>query len=219
MKRTAICIGSGILALSLMADNYVYLTKNNVNLREAPSTTAPIVTKGKKGSVFLVEETKSGWYKGRSAQYGESPVWISTSVAGRPATDLENPAFAIVNLPTGVIPYVMIQRDSNGEVADTWIFTSPNPDFMQQSKPGASVEASNTVSLAKANGSLRTYITQYKGSAYPSYLLLTQESTDGGTTYNTLSEPIYVYPSMFSESGIYINGNHYIDDIAGDEEW
>lgn len=221
MKRIVLSAAIGIVSLTMAADDFIYLTKDNVNLREAASTSAPVVEKGKKGTVFVVEEKQAGWYKGKNAQYGDTPVWISTSVAEEGYVgDVKMPAWNIVRIPDANIPYEKTETNAGGEVHTTWSVTSPNPDFWKDEKPGSEVAALSSISLINKNGSVRTYETNYKGLAYPYYLILTEESTDGGDSYTKLESPIYVYPSIGSESGVYIDGVLFNDaDVLNDDEW
>ncbi len=73
LRKTLACLGAGFLTLSMSAETYIYLTKDNVNLRESPSTTAPVLGKGRQGTVFEVRESQGGWYKCSSPEYGETP--------------------------------------------------------------------------------------------------------------------------------------------------
>ncbi len=206
--------------LAMAADTYVYLTKDGVNLREEPSTTAAIVEKGKKGTVFVVEETKTGWYKGKNAQYGDVPVWISTSVSQKGMVgDVQMPAWSIVSMPEAAFSYENVKKSSGGEVYENWTFTSSNPNFWMDEKPGSKFDAVQNISVINANGSVRAYETQYKGSAYAYYLKITEESKDGGSSFDKLESPIYVYPSIGSESGIYVDGNFFRDSSGMDDEW
>lgn len=219
LRKTLACLGAGFLALSMSAETYIYLTKDNVNLRESPSTTAPVLGKGRQGTVFEVRESQGGWYKCSSPEYGETPVWVSASVSEEPAGETENIAMGIVNLPDAEIPYTTTIRKSGGEETETWTFSSSNPDFWIEAKPESAFNAVKSVSLISMNGSVRTFETYYKGSAYPFYLVLTEESTDGGDTYTRMESPVYVYPSLSGESGIVIDGQLLNDDVSGDEEW
>lgn len=204
----------------MAADEYIYLSKNNVNLREAPSTSAPVVEKGKLGTIFVVEEMKDGWYKGRNAQYGDNPVWISTSVSEKCQEGiLAVPAWNYVNMPDAANPYVSVERSAGGEVHSTWHLTSSNPNFWNDEKPGSKMEALLNISVINKNGSIRAYETLYKGEAYLYYLKLMEVSNDWGESYTQLETPIYIYPSWGGESGIYVDGVHFYDDVMGDEEW
>ena len=219
MKRTLICLATCITALSMTAESYFFLTKEDVNLREAPSTTADIVEKGKKGSVFVLEESKTGWYKGRSAQYGDTPLWISSSVSEKSIGDSQIPAWNIVNMPEAVIPYVNEKNESTGVVVSEWNFTTPDISSWNEEKPGTGFEALQRISVVSHNGSVRTYETYYKGAGYAYYLMLNEESKDGGETYTKLDKPIYVYPSLQAESGIFVDGVFFPDAVGMDEEW
>lgn len=207
MKKIILSLIVGIASLSIAADDYIYLTKNDVNLREAPSTSAPVVEKGKLGTIFVVEEKKDGWYKGRNAQYGDNPVWISTSVSDKANVgDVKMPAWSIVHIPIANTPYENTQKSAGGEVQSTWTFTSPDSKFWENEKPGSDVEAFSGITVVYSNGNIRSYETKYKGLAYPYYLMLTEESKDYGESYTKLESPIYVYPSVGVESGVYIDG-------------
>ena len=220
MKGILLSLAIGAVSLTMAADDFIYLTKDNVNLRESPSTSAAVVEKGKKGTVFVVEEKQAGWYKGKNAQYGDTPVWISTSVAEKGYVgDVTMPAWNVVGIKDANIPYVNTETKSGGEVHTNWSFTSPNPNFFHDEKPGSEVEAISSISLINKNGSARTYETNYKGLAYSYYLILTEESNDGGDSYTKLETPIYVYPSIGAESGIYIDGVLFNDDVLNDDEW
>ena len=221
MKKIVLSLSIGVVSMAMAADDYIYLTKDNVNLREAPSTSAAVVEKGKKGTVFVVEEKKAGWYKGKNVQYGDTPVWISTSVSEESCVgDLKMPAWNIVHLPIAITPYEKMQTNAGGEVRSSWSFTSRQPNFWHDEKPGSEVEATSSISSVSKNGSARTYETNYKGLAYSYYLILTEESKDGGDSYTKLETPIYVYPSIGSESGIYIDGVLFNDpDVLYDGDW
>lgn len=220
MKRCMVCLAIVIASLSIVADDYIYLTKDNVNLREAPSTSAPIAGKGKLGTVFVVEEKKDGWYKGKNPQIGDSPVWVSSSVSDKGYVgDVTMPVWSFVNLPDAAIPYVNVKRSSGGEVHNVWTFSSSNPNFWKDEKPGSAFDALLIISVIHKNGSVRAYETYYKGEAYAYYLKLTEESKDGGESYTKLEMPIYVYPSIGGESGIYVDGVFFPDAVGMDEEW
>lgn len=220
MKKTIFCIAIGIASLSMAADDYVFLTKDNVNLREAPSTSASVIEKGKIGSVFVLEETKAGWNKGRNAQYGDTPVWISSSVSEKgDVGDVKMPAWSKVNMPGGTIPYQNVEKSAGGEVYNVWTFTSSNPNFWRDEKPGSDFDALLNISVIYKNGNVRAYETHYKGSAYAYYLVLTEESKDGGESFSKLETPIYVYPSMGGEYGVYVDGVFYSDASGMDEDW
>ena len=219
MKRTLICLTTGITALSMTAESYFFLTKDDVNLRKEPSTTAGIVEKGNKGSVFVLEESKAGWYKGRSAQYGDTPLWISSSVSEKGIGDSQMPAWNIVNMPEAVIPYFNEKNESTGAVISEWNFTTPDISSWNEEKPGTSFEALQRISVVSKNGSIRTYEMYYKGVGYAYYLMLTEESKDGGETYTKLDTPIYVYPSLQPESGIFVDGIFFSDAVGMDDEW
>lgn len=219
MKRIILCLALGVASLSIVADDYIYLTKENVNLREAPSTTAPIAGKGKLGTVFEVEEMKDGWYKGKNPQI-EGPVWVSSSVSDKGYVgDVAMPAFSFVNSPIAAIPYEYVERSAGGEVHNVWTFTSSNPDFWKEEKPGSAFDALLNISVIYKNGSIRAYETYYKGEAHAYYLKLTDESKDGGESYTKLETLIYVYPSMGGNSGVYIDGVLFSDAVGMDEEW
>lgn len=221
MKRSMIWLVIGLASLSMSADDYIYLKKNNVNLREAPSTSAPIAGKGKLGTVFVVEEYKDGWYKGKNPQIGESPVWISSSVSDKGYVgDVNMPAWNIVHLPIANTPYENTERSAGGDVQSTWTFTSPDSNFWTDEKPGSDVEAFSSIFVVYSNGHARTYETKYKGLAYPYYLMLTEESKDEGERYTKLESPIYVYPSIGVESGIYVDGVFFKDaDVLYEGDW
>ncbi len=217
MNKIIICLAIGLSSMSIAAEEYITLSKNNVNLREAPSTSAPVVDKGKIGTVFIVEETKDGWYKGKNAQYGDNPVWISASVSEKGYVgDVKMFALSLINLPEGVIPYVNSERSAGGEVQNTWTFTSSNPNFWKDEKPGSLFEAHLNTTVIHNNGSIRAYEKYYKGEAYAYYFKLTEESMDGDS-YSKLETPLYVYPSISGDSGVYVDGVFFYDDVLGDD--
>ena len=220
MKRTIICFAIGMASLSMAADDYIYLTKNNVNLREAPSTSAPVVEKGNLGTIFVVEEAQTGWYKGRNAQYGDTSVWISTSVSRKANVgDIKMPAWSIVNIPIAINPYEHTEKSAGGEVQSSWTFTSPDSNFWKDEKPGSAVEALLNVTVVYSNGNVRSSDTNYKGQAYAYYLVLTEESKDNKESFTKLESPIYVYPSEGAESGIYIDGVLFKDAVLFEGDW
>lgn len=221
MNKLFICLAIGLTSLSMAADNYIYLSKNNVNLREAPSTSAAVVDKGKIGTIFVVEETKDGWYKGKNAQYGDNPVWISSSVSEKGYVgDVKMPAWNIVHLQIANTPYENTEKSAGGEVQSTWTFTSPDSDFWKNEKPGSDVEAFSSISVVYSNGMIRSYETKYKGFAYPYYLMLTEESKEDEESFTKLDSPIYVYPSLGAESGVYIDGTLFKDaDVLYEGDW
>lgn len=136
MKGIMLSLAIAAVSLTMAADDFIYLTKDNVNLRESPSTSAAVVEKGKKGTVFVVEEKQAGWYKGKNAQYGDTPVWISTSVAEKGYVgDITMPAWNMVGIQDANIPYVNTETKSGGEVHTNWSFTSPNPNFFMMKNP------------------------------------------------------------------------------------
>lgn len=219
MKRFLISVSAVAMAFAMYADQYIYLTKNDVNLRESPSTTSPVVTKGKRGTIFVVEETKAGWYKGQNPQYGNTPVWISATVAKEQYVDNQIPAWSMVTMPEATVPYEEVKRYAAGEDHTVWTFTSSNPDFWRDEKPGSAFDALRRITSIKNNGSIRSYEKFYKGLAYPYYLILTEESDDYGSGYEKLEAPIYIYPGIDAESGVYVDGAFYRDLDVLDGEW
>lgn len=219
MKRILICAVIGMASMSMMAESYIYLSKNNVNLREAPSTTAGVADKGKEGTVFVVEEEQSGWYKGKNAQYGDTPVWISSTVAKKYEAENQKPAWNIVGMPEAVIPYANVVSTAKDETRNEWKFYTTNISLWNEEKPGTDFEATYTYTWASTSGSARQREIKYKGKGYAYYLELTEQSVDDGENYTKLETPIYIYPSLGGESGIYINGDFFADDVFDEDEW
>ncbi len=215
MKKFIFALILSVICSGLQAQTLIVLTKNDVNLRSTPSTTGSVVSKGKKGIIMKTSGSKNGWYQAINPQNDES-VWVASSVC-TPVQEYfgENPAFNLVMLPGTEYGYENVSSQAGGEVTTCWIFSSNNPGFWDEAKPGSAITATNTTNMVSSNGRMHTIETYYKGVYQPTVLILTEISADGGETYANLDSPIYIYPTVIdNESGIYIDGVRYDDQNA-----
>lgn len=216
MKKLIFVLILTVICSSLQAQSLIVLTKNDVNLRSTPSTTGSIVSKGKKGIIMKTASSKNGWYQVINPQGDESPVWVASSVCTSVKDYFgENPAFNLVMLPGTEYGYENISTQAGGEIIICWNFSSNNPGFWDDAKPGNAITAIKSTTTISSTGRMHTTETYYKGIYQPSYLMLTEISADGGETYSHIETPIYIYPTVVdTETGIYIDGVLYNDQNA-----
>lgn len=222
MKKLLVTALMVVTTAGMFATDYVVISKNDVNLRQEPSTTAPVVGKGKMGTMMELVEKTNGWFCVINPMIGNEPVWVSASVAQMEVeSGSDKPAISLVDMPDAMISYVKTINTKGGSEIDSWSFSSDNPNFWHDEKPGSAIQATNSHTIIRSNGSMQTVDTEYQGIYEPYYLKLTHEKSMFSDSYEKLETPIFVFNSscLNYESGIFINGEKFEDNASMDEEW
>ena len=217
MNRFLTFIVTVFSVLSVCAqERYIQLNKNDVNLRQNSSTSSPIVKKGKKGTLLSLKNSKQGWYEVVSLEGEKEAVWAAKSVANELEDYLYNEPFMMaqfVCLPDSEIGYEKTVTKAGGEEHEIWRISSQDPQFWESEKFERPIVAVYSYTTISNNGRMFTNETEYKGTCNAAFVVLQESSIDGGTTWDKLESPIYIYPS-FEPTGIYVDGILYNDQNA-----
>ena len=89
-----------------------------------------------------------------------------------------------------------IESNSDTETTDGWSLWKDN----------GKIKAMNSVTIASANGSMRTYQYFYLGESKPGYVILTHQIEYGEEEGNKLDTPIIIYEDIAGRAGIFVKG-------------
>ena len=181
----------------------VAVTKPNVNVRQAPNSSATVVTKAPLGTVFEMVSKQTGWYEVKEALTGKKG-YISASVSKLcPDTDPYYPRTTddIVD----ITEFENISKRQNSETTVTYGFRSK--DKMNTNI----IYASLSTTTADTSGRMRSYENYYKGKQMGWYIVLDEETDYEGTVQSKLDKPILVFRESSGKAGIYIQGIYYKD--------
>ncbi|WP_455614098.1 SH3 domain-containing protein [Bacteroides congonensis] len=181
----------------------VAVTKPNVNVRQAPNSSATVVTKAPLGTVFEMVSKQTGWYEVKEALTGKKG-YISASVSKLcPDTDPYYPRTTddIVD----ITEFENISKRQNSETTVTYGFRSK--DKMKTNI----IYASLSTTTADTSGRMRSYENYYKGKQMGWYIVLDEETDYEGTVQSKLDKPILVFRESSGKAGIYIQGIYYKD--------
>ncbi|MDE5664108.1 MAG: SH3 domain-containing protein [Muribaculaceae bacterium] len=186
------------------ASDYVYITKDNVNLRESPSTSAKVIGKARLGMVVKPLSQDGTWTKATSLD-GTTLYVSSQFVKPLPEEELSTDYFlftpeqkedALYNLGFGATT-----TTAKSEVSVTWILTSP-PD-------NENVCGEYKYSYADTSGRMNTVERYYTGKRRGWYVELTHETDYEYQNPEALDTPIFVYQPYSPVSAIYVNGEYF----------
>lgn len=181
----------------------VAVTKPNVNVRQAPNSSATVITKAPLGTVFEMISKQTGWYEVKEAVTGKKG-YISASVSKLcPDTDPYYPRTTddIVD----ITEFENISKKQNSETTVTYGFRS------KDNKKTNIIYASLSATTADTSGRMRSYENYYKGKQMGWYIILDEETDYEGTVQNKLDKPILVFRESSGKAGIYIQGVYYKD--------
>lgn len=181
----------------------VAVTKPNVNVRQAPNSSATVITKASLGTVFEMVSKQTGWYEVKEAWTGKKG-YISASVSKLcPDSDpyYPNTTDDIVD----ITEFENISKRQNSETTATYGFHSK--DKMKTNI----IYASLSTTTADTSGRMRTYENYYKGKQMGWYIVLDEETDYEGTVQSKLDKPIVVFRESSGKAGIYIQGMYYKD--------
>ncbi|WP_291593195.1 SH3 domain-containing protein [Bacteroides sp.] len=181
----------------------VAVTKPNVNVRQAPNSSATVITKAPLGTVFEMISKQTGWYEVKEAVTGKKG-YISASVSKLcPDTDPYYPRTTddIVD----ITEFENISKKQNSETTVTYGFRS------KDNKKTNIIYASLSTTTADTSGRMRSYENYYKGKQMGWYIILDEETDYEGTVQNKLDKPILVFRESSGKAGIYIQGVYYKD--------
>lgn len=183
----------------------VVVTKANVNVRQAPNTSAAVVMKAPLGTVFEMVSKQTGWYEVKEA-FTNKKGYISASVSKvYPVGEYSYPTTeSIVAGTRDTAGYVNVTRKQNSEITATYVFWIEKPESKV-------VYASLSTSMADTSGRMRTYENYYKGKQMGWYIVLEEETDYEGTVQGKLEEPILVFRAAGYDPAIYIQGVRYKD--------
>lgn len=186
------------------ASDYVYITKDNVNLRESPSTSAKVIGKARQGMVVKPLSQDGTWTKATSLD-GTTLYVSSQFVKTLPEDELSTDYFlftpeqkedALYN-----IGYGSTTSNANSEVSVAWILTSP------QGKENVCGEYRYT--YADTSGRMNTVERYYTGKRRGWYVELTHETDYEYQNPEPLDSPIFVYQPYSQVSAIYVNSEYF----------
>lgn len=183
----------------------VAVTKPNVNVRQAPNSSAAVITKAPLGTVFEMVSKQTGWYEVKEALTGKKG-YISASVSKLcPDSEYTYPKTTegIVRLESNP-GYVNVIRKSNSETTATYVFWFKGQDSNV-------VYASLSTSTADTSGRMRSYENYYKGKQMGWYIVLNEETDYEGAVQSKLEDPILVFKSSTNPLDIYVQGVSYRD--------
>lgn len=219
MKNLLILIAALFATYIADAQALVQTMRDEVNLRSAPSTTAPVVKKSIKGQIFQIQGSQQGWHRVMPVTGGDI-VWISQSVVSK-APDYVGytPAYPLVSLELDLANgYSRRKGFKGGEVVETWKFGPGEDGYFESEKASRQVVAQFEERTVYNTGRMISTEKLYKGTCAPADILLNQISNDGGETWEPLTPMISIYPSITEDtpSGIYVNGTFFEDNDNAD---
>ena len=183
----------------------VAVTKPNVNVRQAPNSSATVITKAPLGTVFEMVSKQTGWYEVKEALTGKKG-YISASVSKLCPNDASyypKTTEDVVRLESNP-GYMNVIKKPNSETTATYVFW-----FKEQNSDV--VYASLSTSTADTSGRMRSYENYYKGKQMGWYIVLNEETDYEGTVQGKLEKPILVFKSSINPTDIYVQGVCYKD--------
>ena len=199
-----ICLSlSTIMNAQSLPKTLVVVVKPNVNVRQSPNPSAPVVSKAQLGTVYELVSKQTGWYEVKEALSGKKAYVASSVVKLCPDSDYRYPKTTegIVGLE-GNAGYVHTTKKQNSEEIATYAF------WTKEQVPNV-VLISLSTSVADTSGRMRSYENYYKGKQMGWYIAITEETDYEGAVLNKLDEPILVFKEANGNSGIYIKGVYF----------
>lgn len=181
-------------------DKVVIITRQDVNIRQAPQTSAAVVEKASMGTMYELTGQKDSWYEVKDIKTGKN-VYVSTTV-GRLATGNQ-----ISRTDKGLVSedeypdivYQKLKKMQNGEQTTSYVF------YRKQEKDIVYARVSQTT--ATMTGSMFTQEIYYKGKQMGWYLLFDEAVDMDGVVQSKLEQPVVVFAN--GSQGVVVNGENY----------
>lgn len=181
-------------------DKVVVITRQDVNIRQAPQTSAAVVEKASMGTMYELTGQKDSWYEVKDIKTGKN-VYVSTTV-GRLATGNQ-----ISRTDKGLVSedeypdivYQKLKKMQNGEQTTSYVF------YRKQEKDIVYARVSQTT--ATMMGSMFTQEIYYKGKQMGWYLLFDEAVDMDGVVQSKLEQPVVVFAN--GSQGVVVNGENY----------
>lgn len=181
-------------------DKVVVITRQDVNIRQAPQTSAAVVEKASMGTMYELTGQKDSWYEVKDIKTGKN-VYVSTTV-GRLATGNQ-----ISRTDKGLVSedeypdivYQKLKKMQNGEQTTSYVF------YRKQEKDIVYARVSQTT--ATMTGSMFTQEIYYKGKQMGWYLLFDEAVDMDGVVQSKLEQPVVVFAN--GSQGVVVNGENY----------
>ena len=178
----------------------VVITKQDVNIRKAPQTSAAVVEKASTGAMYELISQQGSWYEVKDIKTGNN-VYVSATV-GRLATGNQ-----ISRTDKGLVEkeestdfiYQKQKKMQNGEQTTSYAF------YQKQEKNIIYATVSQTT--ASMTGSMFTQEVYYKGKQMGWYLLFNETIDMDGAVQSQLEQPVIVFAN--GSQGVIINGESY----------
>lgn len=217
MKRTiaflfsiAVCL----MGLSAYAEQWQYVTKDNVNLRAGASQNAKVVGKAHLGMVVSPVAEEGTWTKVKTLSGNE--MYVSSQFLAPLPMDELKAEYCVISKETRdnaqyEIGYDQFTSDGTSEVSIKWI-------IMAEDNSGK-VMAERDYTYADTSGRARASQNFYTGKMCGWYVELTDETDGDFKDPQKLETPIYIYQLYSPKTCIYVNDEYfegYSDDDWGD---
>lgn len=203
-KRILILALAAVMgATCAMAEKFVKVLKNGVNLREQPNTSSSVVGKASKGVKLIALGSSGGWTHVRDVVEGKE-AYVSSSLV-RVVPDYSKPdSETLLGQKDGEIGYEKRQTGKSSETISLWRFwrKAPNSNV---------VEACLSVTYNDVMGRSQTNDSYYRGVIKPYCLVLTESTDYEGGNAEKLESPMVIYSEASEQSGIYVDGEFYRD--------
>ena len=181
-------------------DKVVVITKQDVNIRKAPQTSAAVVEKASTGTMYELVNQQGSWYEVKDIKTGNN-VFVSSTV-GRLATSNQ-----ISRTDKGLVEktestdfiYLKQKKSQNGEQTTSYSF------YQKQGKD--IVYATMSQTTTSMTGSMFTQEVYFKGKQMGWYLLFNETVDMDGAVQSQLEQPIIVFAN--GSQGVVVNGESY----------
>ena len=181
-------------------DKVVVITKQDVNIRKAPQTSAAVVEKASTGTMYELVNQQGSWYEVKDIKTGNN-VFVSSTV-GRLATSNQ-----ISRTDKGLVEktestdfiYLKQKKSQSGEQNTSYSF------YQKQGKD--IVYATMSQTTISMTGSMFTQEVYFKGKQMGWYLLFNETVDMDGAVQSQLEQPIIVFAN--GSQGVVVNGESY----------
>ena len=181
-------------------DKVVVITKQDVNIRKAPQTSAAVVEKASTGTMYELVNQQGSWYEVKDIKTGNN-VFVSSTV-GRLATSNQ-----ISRTDKGLVEktestdfiYLKQKKSQSGEQNTSYAF------YQKQGKD--IVYATMSQTTISMTGSMFTQEVYFKGKQMGWYLLFNETVDMDGAVQSQLEQPIIVFAN--GSQGVVVNGESY----------
>lgn len=204
MKRLLLSALVAVVGMNCaMAEKFVTVKKNSINLREQPNTTSAVVGKAAKGMTLILLGSSNGWTHVKDVVEGKEAYVSSALVTVLPEYSTPD-AEQLVGMPDSEIGYENAKRGKTNETISLWRFWKKVPE-------SKIVEACLSERYNDTTGRSRTFENYYRGTVKPYCIVLTESTDYEGQNVEKLETPIVIYQASNEETGIYVNGVFFID--------